>query len=69
LPRNPRDVTLQHPPAGLCARCRHRRTVTSGKRSTFVLCRRAESDARFRKYPMLPVLSCAGFEDEPKDPQ
>jgi hypothetical protein len=43
--------------------------VTSGRNATFVLCRRAERDARFRKYPMLPVLSCTGFEGETKDPQ
>jgi len=64
LPRNPRDGTLQHPPAGLCGRCRHRRTVTSAKGSSFVLCRRSEHETRFPRYPRLPVLECPGFEDE-----
>jgi hypothetical protein len=49
-------------PIGLCAACRHSRVVQSARGSTFYLCRRAESDARFAKYPRLPVLRCAGYE-------
>lgn len=52
---------------GLCARCRHARAITSSKGSTFWLCGRAETEpTRFRKYPPLPVVGCAGFEA--KDP-
>jgi hypothetical protein len=47
---------------GLCASCQHARTVSSAKGSTFWLCRKSESDARFPKYPRLPVLRCAGYE-------
>ena len=48
--------------AGLCATCVHVQIVESSKRSVFYLCRRAETDPRFRKYPALPVLSCVGHE-------
>ncbi|HEX9621040.1 MAG TPA: hypothetical protein VF989_12945 [Polyangiaceae bacterium] len=47
---------------GLCAECRHARKVTSVKRSTFWMCRRSAADARYRKYPPLPVIACDGFE-------
>ena len=47
---------------GLCARCVHARRVTSARGSTFVLCGRSATDARFPKYPPLPVVRCAGYE-------
>jgi len=48
---------------GLCAMCRHARSIVSTKGSRFWLCERAASEpARFRKYPALPVLRCVGFE-------
>jgi hypothetical protein len=49
-------------PTGLCAECRHARPVVSGRGSTFLLCRRSESDPRYPRYPRLPVIACAGFE-------
>ncbi len=58
-------VTEPHadPRAGLCSLCAHARVVRSGKGSTFWLCDRArEEPERYRKYPALPVLRCAGFE-------
>jgi ADP-ribose pyrophosphatase len=36
--------------------------VTSGRGSTFFLCRRAEADATYPKYPPLPRRHCAGYE-------
>jgi hypothetical protein len=48
--------------AGLCAACAHARLITSGKGSTFWLCRLSEHDPRFRKYPVLPVLRCPGYQ-------
>jgi len=36
--------------------------VTSGKGTTFLLCRRAADDARYAKYPPQPVVRCAGHE-------
>jgi len=48
---------------GLCASCRHARTIRSSKGSEFWLCERSKSEPeRFRKYPPLPVVRCAGFE-------
>ncbi len=47
---------------GLCASCRHARWLTSAAGSEFVQCRLAELDARFAKWPRLPVLACPGHE-------
>lgn len=47
---------------GLCATCVHVRVVTSSTGSTFYRCSLADVDPRFRRYPALPVLSCAGYE-------
>lgn len=46
---------------GLCAGCRHARLVET-PRSRFWLCGLAASDARFARYPQLPVLECPGYE-------
>jgi hypothetical protein len=46
---------------GLCATCAHVQIVGSSKGSTFYLCRLSETDARFVKYPALPVLACEGY--------
>lgn len=50
--------------AGLCASCRHAEILRS-KRSAFLRCARAAADARFARYPPLPVLSCPGFQAVP----
>lgn len=47
---------------GLCSHCVHARLVTSGKGSTFLLCRHAQDDPRYPKYPPQPVRSCAAHE-------
>jgi len=47
--------------AGLCADCRHCQIVETA-RSRFYLCRRSFDDARFRKYPIVPVRVCIGYE-------
>jgi hypothetical protein len=52
------------PRVGLCETCCFARKIESSKGSVFWLCERAKSDARFRKYPPLPVLSCPGYEAE-----
>ena len=46
---------------GLCATCKHSRVV-KGAHSDFWMCRRSALDARFPRYPRLPVLSCVGYE-------
>ena len=50
------------PHVGLCSVCRFARAVTSARGSTFWLCGRSREDARFPKYPRLPVVRCPGFE-------
>jgi hypothetical protein len=47
---------------GLCAGCLHRKENRNDRGSVFIYCRRSESDARFPKYPPLPVARCAGHE-------
>ena len=49
---------------GLCASCRHVELVTSARGSMFYLCRLSNTDSRFPKYPALPVLSCAGYDQK-----
>jgi ADP-ribose pyrophosphatase len=49
---------------GLCWDCRWARRVTSGRGALFFLCRRAETDALYPKYPALPRWRCAGYEPE-----
>jgi hypothetical protein len=50
--------------AGLCVACRHRRRIESSKGSTFLLCRRSETDPRYPRYPRLPVVQCPGYEPD-----
>ena len=45
---------------GLCAFCAHLRLVGSS-RSLFVRCALAETQPRFPRYPVLPVLACDGY--------
>ncbi|MEZ5286546.1 MAG: hypothetical protein R2712_17415 [Vicinamibacterales bacterium] len=53
---------------GLCATCRHCQIV-DGARSRFYLCRMSLTDGRFRRYPVLPVRACSGYEPgEPEGP-
>jgi len=46
---------------GLCATCTHVDVVSSSKGMTFYRCRLSETDPAFRKYPVLPVIACAGY--------
>ena len=48
---------------GLCARCAYAARQQTARGSVFWRCRRAETDARFARYPRLPVVACPGFED------
>jgi hypothetical protein len=62
------DGQAQESAAGLCARCVHTQIVTSARGSRFYLCRLSLTDARFPRYPPLPVLECAGFTPAPDTP-
>jgi hypothetical protein len=53
-----------HSRVGLCAGCRFTRRIESDRGSIFYLCERSATDARFPKYPRLPVLQCAGYEPD-----
>jgi GrpB-like predicted nucleotidyltransferase (UPF0157 family) len=46
---------------GLCADCLHARRLESARGSVFLLCNLSLTDARFPKYPRLPVLCCSGY--------
>ena len=48
--------------AGLCDRCAHQKVIRNTRGSAFSLCERSKTDARFPKYPSLPVVRCDGFE-------
>ena len=58
-------------PAGLCASCVLARRVPTARGSVFVLCGLSATDARYPKYPALPVVRCAGYErrDAPPAPE
>ena len=51
---------------GLCRRCVHARQVPS-RTSIYWRCVLADDDARFERYPRLPVLRCEGFTPAPPD--
>jgi len=46
---------------GLCGTCQHARRIESDRGSVFYLCELSASDAKFPKYPALPVLRCSGY--------
>ena len=52
---------------GLCGDCRFMRLIKSDRGSTFFMCERSATDARYPKYPRLPVLHCAGYEPSSAD--
>lgn len=43
------------------------RVVRSARGSAFVLCERSRRDARYARYPALPVLRCEGHAPVPLD--
>jgi len=57
----------EDPAPGLCAECRHVRTIASARGSLFWLCLRADTDPSYARYPRLPVTACPGRE--PRDAQ
>lgn len=52
------DVRGYDAAVGLCSVCRHARTTTNRRGSTFWRCAAAERDARLKRYPPLPVERC-----------
>lgn len=47
--------------AGLCATCRSSKRLTTKTGSAIYLCRLSKADARFAKFPRLPIASCEGY--------
>jgi hypothetical protein len=46
---------------GLCASCVNARIIESSKGARFIRCELSFTDARFARYPQLPVVTCEGF--------
>ena len=55
------------PQVGLCSQCMHMREIHSDRGSTFYMCQLSATDARFPKYPRLPVLQCLGYQPSNPD--
>jgi hypothetical protein len=47
--------------AGLCDTCKHQKLVRNTRGSVFSMCLRSRTDARYPKYPRLPVKECPGY--------
>jgi hypothetical protein len=50
--------------AGLCATCAHARVIENDRGSRFFMCERSKTDARFPRYPRLPVVACIGYDEK-----
>jgi len=55
------QINAERERAGLCADCEHARRIESDRGTVFYLCELSATDARFPKYPPLPVIRCAGY--------
>jgi hypothetical protein len=42
----------------------HQKLIRNTRGSSFSLCEKSKTDPRFPKYPRLPVVRCAGFEEK-----
>ena len=51
-------------PFGLCGRCSWVQVIRNRRGSFFLLCRKAQEDPNFSRYPSLPVLACPGYEEK-----
>jgi len=63
----PAQSAPKHPDPGLCRDCRHARMMESDRGSVFLLCKLSFEDARFPKYPRLPVRECSGYRPKTAD--
>jgi len=63
-------MPLEHEPRvrlGLCGHCQHAQRIESDRGSVFVRCQLGLRDSRFAKYPRLPVVGCAGYDEKTTD--
>lgn len=49
---------------GLCGSCAHGRWIANDRGSRFLRCARSDGDARFARFPILPLWRCEGYEAE-----
>lgn len=61
-------VTALAVPAGLCGTCVHARAIESSRGSTFIRCELSFVDARFARFPALPVKACDGYRPRDSGP-
>lgn len=54
--------------AGLCADCRYMKVIYSDRGKIFYQCGKSFEDARFPKYPTLPVRMCPAYEAKSQPP-
>ena len=54
---------MKRPDVGLCAECKHSRVQRNARGSEFWRCLKAETDARFERYPRLPIEECPGYDE------
>lgn len=59
------DIETPRADIGLCATCRNAREIKSDRGSVFYMCLLSLTDARFPKYPALPVRACSGYASKP----
>jgi hypothetical protein len=50
--------------AGLCGSCRHALLRPTRRGTVYLRCALAATDARYPKYPRLPVMTCDGYLPE-----
>ncbi|MBI5092804.1 MAG: hypothetical protein HZB26_10225 [Candidatus Hydrogenedentes bacterium] len=56
-------------PVGLCARCAHARQIHHPHGgAAYWRCGVSDADPKYPKYPRLPVVTCAGFEQSRSGP-
>jgi hypothetical protein len=65
----PEDASEISRDVGLCGACTFARRVENRRGSVFYHCGRSAEDTRFPKYPILPVLTCPGFEAPSRPPR
>jgi len=53
---------------GLCGDCVHAKRIASDRGSVFWMCQLSATDARFPKYPRLPVFACSGYTQKSHAP-
>lgn len=55
---------MSSPIVGLCLSCKNVKVIRNDRGSVFYLCRLAQIEEGFVKYPSLPVLNCRGYVEK-----